>query len=219
MSLNIGLTGGIGSGKSEVAQIFQECGDFIIDYDQLSREVEFENPTLVEKIAAIFQNPKKSKFQQWIKGDDDEPENIDIKPLTRKEIAEIVFQDRKKLKKLEALTHPIIIDLAFATKKKNEDKYQIFINEIPMLFEAKLQKYFDYIILVTADPELKFQRLYENRGMDRMEAKSRMNNQLDDRKKIKNVDFVIENNGSLEELKNKVLELQTFFEEKLNSQN
>jgi dephospho-CoA kinase len=184
--IKIGLTGGIGSGKSTVAEFFSGLGAFWIDYDQLSRRVEAENLELSDQIA----------------------ENLGIEPgLSDQQISEIVFSSPTKLKVLEAIKHPKILELAQRIQTENQVDFAVFLHEVPLLTEINLSQEFDLVIVVTARTEARIERVQKLRGWSREQIIRRMETQADDSERLKIADYVIENNSDLAELKLRVGEI------------
>jgi dephospho-CoA kinase len=181
----IGLTGGIGSGKSLVANYFFSLGAHVVDADQLARQA-------IERGSAGFDEVL-SAFGDSILKDGD---------IDRRKLGEIVFSDPEKRKLLESIVHPIV-QKGLAVAKENLSEDEILVYEIPLLVETKAMDKFDEIITVEAPLEERIKRL-TNRGLLHSEIEKRIANQVspDERKAVAN--FVIENNGSEDELLRKV---------------
>ena len=189
--LKIGLTGGIGSGKTTVSQIFKILGVPVFDADTAAKEAMEHNPVLKEKLintfgAAVFVEHK----------------------LNRKYLADIVFNDAHQLDVLNALVHPITIAAAadwFATQNS-----PYVIKEAALIFEAVAGVCLDYIIGVFAPTALRIKRVMDRDHLSREDVLSRMNRQIDDQLKMKLCDFVIQNNNQAL-LTKQVLELHEKF--------
>lgn len=189
--LKIGLTGGIGSGKTTVSQIFKILGVPVFDADTAAKEAMEHNPVLKEKLintfgAAVFVEHK----------------------LNRKYLADIVFNDAHQLDVLNALVHPITIAAAadwFATQNS-----PYVIKEAALIFEAGAGVGLDYIIGVFAPTALRIKRVMDRDHLSREDVLSRMNRQIDDQIKMKLCDFVIQNNNQAL-LTKQVLELHEKF--------
>jgi len=186
--LNVALTGGIGSGKSAVAEFLEVCGAVIIDSDQLARDV-IERGT--EGFEAIL-----TAFGDTVLTDGE---------IDRSTLAEIVFQDENQRKKLEAIIHPLVREAAESLMKKLPTD-SVLINQIPLLVETNGAKRFDYIITVSASEELRRQRLLQ-RGLKDYEITKRMQAQVDDAAREEIADSIIRNEGSLEDLERIVEDL------------
>ena len=175
MVLRVGLTGGIGSGKSTVAQIFEVLGIPVYYADVAAKKIMNEDEELRSVITKIF-------------GEQAYSNNI----LDRKYISSIVFSDPTKLQQLNALVHP-------ATKKDGEAwmKQQISpyaIHEAALIFEAKVSDRLDLVIGVSSPIELRIKRAMERDKVSREEVLKRMEQQLDEEVKMSKCDFVIINN-------------------------
>ncbi|MEI7589788.1 MAG: dephospho-CoA kinase [Deltaproteobacteria bacterium] len=180
--LIIGLTGGIGSGKSSVAMVLKEKGAHLIDFDKLAHELEMPETAVWFRIVR--------EFGDTILTDDG--------TIDRQKLGKIVFNDRSKLDKLNSIVHPAIIEkweeTTSAIHKMNNDA--IVIGDVPLLFETKLQRLFDAIILVYCSQETQIQRVISRSGLSRDEVTKRLEAQLPIDKKIAMADFIIDNGGT-----------------------
>ena len=183
--LSIALTGGIGSGKSSVGEIFDELGAIVIDSDQLSRDViERGTPGFDEVVA---------RFGDVILVDGE---------ISRSKLAEIVFVDEKARKDLESIIHPRVREIAErVVARAPEDA--IVINEIPLLFETQGQGRFDLVVTVEASDESRTKRLID-RGLKSYQIEKRISAQASRAERESISDYVIENDEGLEELERKV---------------
>lgn len=184
----VALTGGIGSGKSTVAEMLQECGAIVIDSDQLSRDVIERGTPGYESVLAEF-------------GD----EILTDGEINRAALAEIVFKDQKKRELLEGIIHPLVRDRA-ESLMRNVPNNSIVVNQIPLLVETDGAKRFDYVITVSASEDVRRKRLIE-RGMKEYEIAKRLQAQVDDRAREAIADYVLTNNGSLDDLQRSVEDL------------
>ena len=174
MVLRVGLTGGIGSGKSTVAQIFEVLGIPIYYADISAKKLMNENADLRSSITNIF-------------GEQAYTNNI----LNRKYISSIVFSDPAKLQQLNTLVHP-------ATKKDGEAWMQeqtspYAIHEAALIFEAKVSDRLDYVIGVSSPIELRIKRTIERDKVSREEVLKRMEQQLEEEVKMSKCDFILIN--------------------------
>ena len=185
--LKVGLTGSIGTGKSTVEEIFKELGAYTIDADKVVHSL-LENPEIIEKIRQAF-------------GD----EVIKNGKVNKKKLAEIVFSDYKKKKILESILHPQVFKEIqnFFKEIEKKDPCAVAIADVPLMIETGSYKNYDVVIVVYAPKELQLKRLTE-KGMTEEEALSRINAQMDIEEKKKYADIIIENTGTIEELKEKV---------------
>ena len=180
--LKVALTGGIGSGKSTVAEFFDELGAFVIDSDQLARDVVERGTPGYEAVLAAF-------------GDD----ILTDGEINRAKLAEIVFKDAAARATLESIIHPLVRDAAEKTER-NLPSDAVVINQIPLLVETDGAKRFDFVITVSADEDVRRRRLIE-RGMKDYEITKRLAAQVDDTAREAIAHFVIRNNSSIEELR------------------
>jgi dephospho-CoA kinase len=183
----IGLSGGIGSGKSTVAKIFAELGAVVIDADAIAKEV-------LEPGQIGFENVLLHFGTEVL----DSSGNID-----RKELAKLVFNNESQLAYLEGIVHPAVI--ARVTEIRESLPHEaVVIYDTPLLFEKKLQDQFDKVIIVVSDLELRTARLVD-RGLSIQDIDSRIANQATDDEKVAVADIVLVNNGSIQDLRDQVL--------------
>jgi len=186
--LNVALTGGIGSGKSAVAEMLEECGAVIIDSDQLARDVIERGTPGFEAVLAAF-------------GD----RILTDGEIDRSTLAEIVFHNESERKKLESIIHPLVREAAEALTR-NLPTNSVVINQIPLLVETDGAKRFDHVVTVSASEEMRRKRLIQ-RGLKDYEITKRMQAQVDDASRESVADSIIRNEGSLEDLQRNVEEL------------
>jgi dephospho-CoA kinase len=186
--LNVALTGGIGSGKSAVAEMLEECGAVIIDSDQLARDVIERGTPGFEAVLAAF-------------GD----RILTDGEIDRSTLAEIVFHNESERKKLESIIHPLVREAAEALTR-NLPTNSVVINQIPLLVETDGAKRFDHVVTISASEEMRRKRLIQ-RGLKDYEITKRMQAQVDDASRESVADSIIINEGSLEDLQRNVEEL------------
>ena len=179
--LVVALTGGIGSGKSTVGQIFEDLGAVVTDSDQLARNVVERGTTGFDQIVAAFGD-------EVLKNGD----------LDRAALAEVIFKDPAKRTQLEQITHPLI-RRAFAEIVESAQNDSIVINQIPLLVESKHDYKFDHVITVSATEEVRIQRLLM-RGMNLTQIKQRIGAQSTDAQREAISDTVISNDKDHSEL-------------------
>lgn len=179
--LIVALTGGIGSGKSTVGELFANLGALVVDSDLLAREVIERGTEGFEQVVAEFGDPilKNGEIDRALLGD-------------------IVFKDRAKLARLESITHPLIRK-AFKNFVDKAPADSIVINQIPLLVESKSNYTFDAVITVSASEEIRKQRLTK-RGLSEAEIIRRMAAQASDSEREAISDFVIQNAGTPDDL-------------------
>lgn len=181
--LRVGLTGGIGSGKSAVSEMLADHGAVIIDYDQLAREVVEPGRPALSEIARRFGDG-------ILKRDGS---------LDRPALGAIVFNDPESLRTLEAITHPAIRALA-AAREASADANAIVIHDNALLVEMGHHTDCDAVIVVDVPQDIQIARLVETRGMTPVEARARITNQTSRESRTGVADFVVDNTGSLDEL-------------------
>ena len=185
----IGLTGNIASGKSAVADLLAERGAVIVDADVLARDAVTKGSPALDAIVA-----------RWGKGVLDKEGNLD-----RAALRHIVFEDQGDLDALNEIVHPEIMrlrerDVAEARARGE----QVVVCVIPLLFEKHLTEEFDAIVLVDAPRSVRLERIVRDRGIDETEAMNMIASQMPADLKRARADYVIENNGSLENLESEV---------------
>jgi len=188
----VGLTGSVGTGKSTVTNFFRELGAYIIDWDELAREVIRPHLRAWKEIVEYF-------------GKDFLNEDLTI---NRQKLAEIVFSDKEKVAKLNQIVHPEVFkeDERITNEIKSLDPDVLIIKDIPLLFELTRPIFVDKVVVVSASEQTQLRRL-EEKGMSREDAQSRIKSQLPLEEKIRSADFIINNDGPLEETKKQVEEV------------
>ncbi len=182
----IGLTGGIGCGKTAAAAFFAEHGFVHVDADVIARQV---------LMSAACRSQLAARWGSDCLGPDGSP--------NRSWIGSKVFSDPAELAFLESVTHP---EVARLRKLATADSSRSYVVEIPLLFEKNLAADFDVVVCVACSEDIRLQRL-AGRGMDLPEARKRICSQLPLAEKVKKADFVLWNDGSLEFLKAEVAKL------------
>ena len=183
--LVVALTGGIGSGKSTVGQIFGDLGAIVTDSDQLARDVVERGTTGFDQIIAAFGD-------EVLKNGD----------LNRAALADLVFKDPAKRKQLEQITHPLIRK-AFAKIVESANGDSIVVNQIPLLVESNHDYKFDHVITVSASEAVRIERLLK-RGMNLTQIQQRLQAQSNDAQREKISDSIIRNDGSQTDLLSEV---------------
>lgn len=171
----IGITGGIGSGKSTVARIFSLLGIPVYSADDAAREIMVKDLQLIEEIKAHF------GVESYL------PDGS----LNRKYIANIVFNDKSQLEKLNSIVHPATIRDSEAWARKQKSPY--VIKEAALMFESESFHHVDKVIGVYAPESLRILRVMKRDGVSRDEVLARIHKQIDDRIKMKLSDYVIYN--------------------------
>lgn len=183
--LIVALTGGIGSGKTTVGDIFSELGAVVIDSDQLARAVLERGSKGFDLVVAKFGDAILKNGE-----------------LDRSLLATLVFNDSQKRSELESITHPLIRQ-SFAEIISSLPSESIIINQIPLLFESKGAYKFDHIITISAPEELRIERL-KNRGLGLTDIKKRMEAQASDVERESISNSIIRNDKDELHLRNQV---------------
>ncbi|MFA5079834.1 MAG: dephospho-CoA kinase [Dehalococcoidia bacterium] len=190
-----GVTGTIGTGKSTVAHMFEELGAFVIDHDRISREV-------VE--------PDKPAWQAIVDSFGREVLNED-RSINRQALADIVFKDKTRLHLLNSIVHPAVLneDQRLVEERRRVDPEGLIIKDVPLLLEAGpdiAHLLVEKIIVVFASPEVQIKRLIA-RGVAEEDARNRIKTQLPVSDKTRYADFVVNNDGTLEETRQQVKDI------------
>lgn len=181
----IGLTGGIASGKSTVARMLEQKGAYLLDADQLAREaVEPDQPAWQEIV-------------NWLGPSILLPD----RNLDRVRLANLVFNDKAKLEKLNKIVHPWVGKrfISLSEEIREKDPGAVLVYDIPLLLEAGMQETVDLVLLVYVPRETQILRLQERDKLSRSEAESRLKAQMPLDEKKKYADFIIDNRGMLTE--------------------
>jgi dephospho-CoA kinase len=185
----VGLTGSVGTGKSTVTKFFRELGAYIIDWDELARQVTCPHSQAWKEIVEYF--------GKGILNDD--------LTINRQRLADIVFSDKEKLERLNQIVHPQVFkeDERITNEIKSNDPDALIIKEIPLLLEVVLPISVDKLVVVYASKQTQLRRL-QKKGMNTEDAQRRIQAQLPLEEKIKFADFLINNDGLPEETKRQV---------------
>ncbi|MGC2632895.1 MAG: dephospho-CoA kinase [Candidatus Cybelea sp.] len=180
--MRVGLTGGIGAGKSAVAAILGELGAFVVDTDAIAREVVAPQSDGLLAVGRVW------------------PQVVRNGSLDRAALADIVFNDSDARDRLNALLHPHIRRIALERERRAEPG-QPAVHVVPLLFETGYNRLMDKSIVVVAPLEARIARVVERDRSDEGRVRARMDTQVDPDVARRLADFVIENNGDLEELR------------------
>jgi dephospho-CoA kinase len=197
MLTRIGVTGGIGSGKSEICEKFSALGITTISADAIARQLTDEEPSIRKKIIARF-GPDAYATSGL---------------LDRQYIAGIVFDDSKKLNALNSIVHPAVItaiDTAITSLDEAKEKCYVIV-EAAILFESRLNKKVDYILTVVADEALRIERVRKRDNMSDEQIRQRMASQFPVDKAVEASDFVVYNNDTPDALRAKITFLHALF--------
>ncbi|GAA4905484.1 dephospho-CoA kinase [Streptomonospora salina] len=195
--LRVGLTGGIGSGKSAVARRLEGRGALIIDADRISREVVEPGTSGLEEIVAGF-------------GED---VLTDEGRLDRPKLGEIVFSDTAKLAKLNAIVHPRV-GARTEELMKGASADAVVVYDVPLLVENDLGGLYDVVVVVDVPEEEQVARVVHNRGMDSDQVRARIQAQATRERRRAAADIVVDNSGTPEDLDARVAEVWEYLRER-----
>ena len=187
---NIGMTGGIGSGKNQVADIFNQLGFYTIDSDISSRKVMEKGEAAYEKIVSFF-------------GSDILDENDNI---LRKKLGDIVFNDKAKLKTLENIVHPAIYEYERKERSKiyGKDDKAVVITHAALIIESGSIDKYDALIVISCPDELQVERVMQRDNFSEEKARNIVAHQMQNEERLKYADFIIDNSSTLDDLYNEV---------------
>ena len=193
----VGLTGGIGTGKSTASQIFCQKGIPILDADFYSHQA-LEQPKVAQKVLSYF-------GKKVIKAAN--PDTSDLSQssskilIDRQILRDIVFCHPHKKTILETILHPVIKTMVCQKKKQLEQlNTTLAIYEAPLLFEKNMQTEFDYVLLLAADKEIVYERLQKSRRLTKQMIDLIVNTQMPQKQKLKLTPYIIWNNGTIKDL-------------------
>ncbi len=188
--MRVGLTGGVGSGKSTVSAMLDELGAVIIDADKLAREVVAKDTpglaAVVEEFGPDLLTPD---------GD-----------LDRPAMGAIVFADEAKRRVLEGIVHPLVFERIIALEEA-ADEDDLVVHDIPLLAESGRADTFDAVVVVDVPDAIRIERLIRDRGWTRADAESRIGAQASREDRLAVATHVIDNSGTLHELRERVTEV------------
>jgi dephospho-CoA kinase len=186
--LLVGLTGGIGSGKSTVAHLLSERGAAVIDADQLARAAVARGTPGLKRVVETFGTEMLT------------PEG----ELDRRRLADVVFDDDVRRRELEAIVHPEVARRFAEEVERYRGSDRVVVYAVPLLVERGLAPAFDAVIVVAADEERRVARVMAARGLTEPEARKRMAAQATDEQRTEVADVVLDNDGTPEELQRQV---------------
>lgn len=187
--IKIGVTGGVGSGKSLVCRRLQESGVPVVSADQLARQAVEPHTRAHKQIV--------ERFGKEILAADG--------TIDRPRLRQIITQDEAARRDLESYVHPEVgVQMQAHFRSADAQGAWLAAAEVPLLFEAGLQDQFDAVILVSGDTEVRINRIMQRDNVSRQQAQSLMHIQMNEAQKRRMSDFIIENNGSLDEMHGQV---------------
>lgn len=191
--LTVGVTGGVGSGKTTVSRMFEEEGAYLIDADQIARELIQPGSPAWKELLRVFGRTILQKDGT----------------IDRSQLADLVFSNRRKRRLLNDILHPRIRREMEKRAREiaRKDPKAIIIFDVPLLIETGFHREMDQVVVVTSKEEQQIRRLKKRAGLKEEEARRILSSQWDIEKKIKVADFVIRNEGSLERTRTRVREV------------
>lgn len=187
-NLVIGITGGIGSGKSTVSNYYLSLNHYVLKADDIAKKVMIDNKDVKNKII--------SKFGE---------ECYTANTLNTKAIAQKVFNNPENIKILNSIVHPPTINYLKKAIEEIKNRHNLVFVEAALIFEAKMEYLFDHILLITADENTRIKRVLERDTETVSEIRSRMLHQIPETQKKGKSDFIIENNTTIDDLKKRAL--------------
>ena len=184
----LGVTGGIGGGKTTVTKLLQEHGAVIVSADKLARELVEPGSTTLEQVVR--------QFGVQVLGEDGS--------LDRKKLGQIVFADSQARRVLEGIMHPAIAELSCQRLRDAAAQHRIVVYEAPLLFEANARGRVDKVLCITVDPQVQLERLQQRDGCSKEEAREKIAAQMPQQKKAELSDYVIDNSADLATLKARI---------------
>ncbi|WP_282804893.1 dephospho-CoA kinase [Lactobacillus isalae] len=192
MTYFLGLTGGIASGKSTADDFFKKKNIPIIDSDLIAHQIMEVGQSGYNAVVACFGT------------------NIlnDDQTINRRQLGEIVFNDKAKLKKLNDLTHPLVHqEIKRQMEHYSLEKEKLVVIDVPLLFESGFESLCDGVLVISISPELQIKRLMKRNNFTKKEALARINNQMPLREKEKRATYVVANTGTIGDLEKKLSDL------------
>ena len=196
----IAVTGTIASGKTTVSILLRRKGYRVFDCDGYSRILYRKTDPCYQKIVSAFGDSILDEFGE----------------IDRKKLAAVIFNDEEKRQKLNDITHPAIVAGMERFFENHTDEPLVFA-EVPLLFEAHLESHFDAILVVACDREKAVARMMEDRDYTREEAEARYESQMHPDRQIEQATIVIMNDGTIQDLYERVVEVVTALEEQYAS--
>lgn len=190
----LSVTGDPGSGKSTICSMFKELGSYVVSSDEIVRDL------------LVFSSKVGQEVVQLLG-----PAVIKEGNLDRQIIANIVFNDARLLKKLEGILHPKVHAVIQANYKNacQDNDYSLFVAEVPLLYESNAESFYDIVVFVSANHQLCLSRFMNKNGCSQQAFYERVKHFLPEKERRVRANFVIENNGTIKQLREKIIKLNT----------
>lgn len=185
--MKVAVTGGIGSGKSVFCRLIKEAGYPVIEADHTAKDLLYNDPDVRSKIVKAFG-----------------PQAYTETGINTKYLAETVFSKPEQVKRINSIVHPAVIRTINQQMNELLKKHNLVFVEAALIYEADMDEMFDYVVVITADEEIKIKRAMERDKVSREEVLRRMESQIPDSQKKGWSDFCFVNNGPVDDLKGKV---------------
>jgi dephospho-CoA kinase len=193
--MKIGITGGIGSGKSSVSKIIENAGYTVFNADNIAKQIMVEDESVRELIISNF------GYDSYIN-----------KELNTSHIASIAFSSIQNLNILNSIVHPPMVYKINELMNQELKKSKMVFVEAALIYEAEVDEILDHVLLVTADEEIRIKRIQTRDKLSETEIRNRMKYQIPEKEKENLADFTIKNNSSAQELEMKTKMFLTVFE-------
>jgi dephospho-CoA kinase len=198
MPVKLGITGGVGSGKSFVCSYLKEKGLIVVSADELARNAVLPGTAAYKNIVDYFGNGIL----------------LDDNTLNRSKLRDIITRDKNKKEVLEQFVHPeVFVQMDLEYQKSVERHDPVIAVELPLLFETGIEAFFDYILTVSVNPDVRVARVMARDKITQKEAEALMKIQMPEEEKVKKSDFVIDNNGTVNATQ---ILVDRFYEEIMN---
>lgn len=195
--LILGLTGNIGCGKSSLSKIFSDNNIDIVDADIIARQI-YDDEKLLKKVYDTFGTDIKNKDGS----------------LNRKALGRIVFNDDEKLIQLNKLTHPVIRqNVTNEIEEYKKQNKKIVVLDAALLIESDYLNFVDKLLVITCDEDIQIKRIKKRDNCSTEEALSRIKSQMSQKNKVKYADYIIDNSGTIDELKKKAFIFLNYIKE------
>jgi dephospho-CoA kinase len=197
--IKVAITGNIGSGKSTFTKFLFEAGCPVILADDISKEILASDPEVKVQVIEEFG-----------------AESFQGNKINKKYIADRIFSDPKKLKKINSILHPRVRKrIDYLSKEYFKESNIVFV-EAALIYESKIETLYDYVVLITADKNVRMKRSTMTKKFSEEEFINRDSNQMNDKSKMKKADFIFTNDGSKAELKQKAILLINLLKPTIN---